>query len=48
MERTATYARHTMDVTGGGASHKFGEPLQILCDCCQRELELRAARSSQA
>ena len=31
-----------------GARRKFGEPLQILCDCCQRELELRAARSSQA
>jgi hypothetical protein len=24
------------------------EPLQILCDCCQRELELGAAGSSQA
>ena len=30
------------------ASHKFGEALQVLCDCSQRELELRAARSSQA
>src|SRR5262249_12720854 len=32
----------------GGGGRKFGEPLQILCDCCQRELELRTARSSQA
>jgi hypothetical protein len=30
------------------ASHKSGEPLQVLCDRCQRKLELRAARSSQA
>jgi hypothetical protein len=30
------------------ASHKFGEPPQVLCDCCERELELRAARPSQA
>jgi hypothetical protein len=41
-ERNA-YATHTMDVTGGGRATSL-----VLCDCCQRELKLRAAWSSQA
>ena len=31
-----------------GARHELGEPPQVLCDRCQRELELRAAGTAKA
>src|SRR6516162_5434562 len=32
---------------GRRSADDLGEPPQVLCDCCQRELELRATRAAQ-
>ena len=32
---------------GRRSADYLGEPPQVLCDCCQRELELRATRAAQ-
>ena len=37
-----------MEATGGGASHKLGEPPQVLCGRSQRELELCTAGTAKA